>query len=220
MKIDDAFRLQIRSALLRWERVSGEEALTQRRAAVAVTIVDEGMGAELSGIEAPKQWSERPAILLTKRAAGLRKHAGQWALPGGGIDPGESPEEAALRELQEEVGLTLAADSIVGKLDDFVTHSGFCITPVVVWAGAIAGFTPNEAEVASTHRIPVAEFMRPDAPLLEAIEGSVHPTLRMPVGERWIAAPTGAILYQFVEVCVRGRSTRVGHFEQPLFARR
>lgn len=220
MRIDEAFRSQVRSALAGWERTAAEDVLARKRAAVALTIIDEGMGAGLSGIAAPRLWSESPAILLTKRAAGLRKHAGQWALPGGGIDAGESPEEAALRELQEEVGLVLPQESIVGKLDDFVTHSGFCITPVVVWAGATAGFTPNEAEVASTHRIPVTEFMRPDAPLLDAIEGSTHPVLRMPVGNKWIAAPTGAILYQFVEVCVRGRPTRVGHFEQPLFARR
>lgn len=220
MKVDEAFKSQIHSALAHWERVSAEDARAQKRAAVALTIVDEGMGADLSGIENPGLWSDRPAILLTKRAVGLRKHAGQWALPGGGIDAGESPEEAALRELQEEVGLDLPLESIVGKLDDFVTHSGFCITPVVVWAGATAGFTPSEAEVASTHRIPVTEFMRPDAPLLDAIEGSLHPVLRMPVGNKWIAAPTGAILYQFVEVCIRGRPTRVRHFEQPLFARR
>lgn len=220
MKIDDAFRTQIGSALDRWERASGDQTQTRRRAAVALVIVDEGMGAELSGIESPRSWSEAPAILLTKRAASLRKHAGQWALPGGAIDPGESPEVAALRELQEEVGLSLAPDSVMGKLDDFVTHSGFCITPVVVWAGAIQAFVPNEAEVASIHRVPVNEFMRPDAPILEAMEGSEHPVLRMPVGTKWIAAPTGAILYQFVEVCIRGRTTRVGHFEQPLFARR
>ncbi len=220
MKIDDVFRSQIRSALTRWERLSADEASARKRAAVALTIVDEGLGAGLPGIENPRVWSESPAILLTRRAAALRKHAGQWALPGGGIDPGESPEEAALRELHEEVGLALTEDNILGMLDDFVTHSGFCITPVVVWAGTTRGFTPNEAEVASTHRIPVTEFMRDDAPLLEAIEGSAHPVLRMPVGDRWIAAPTGAILYQFAEVCVRGRPTRVGHFEQPLFARR
>lgn len=219
MKTDETFQSQIRSALMGWERVAVDDAVARRRAAVALTIVDEGMGADVPGIESASTWSDRPAMLLTRRAAGLRKHAGQWALPGGTIDPGESPEEAALRELQEEVGLCLASSRVMGVLDDFVTHSGFCITPVVVWGGPIQAFVPNVAEVASTHRIPLQEFLRPDAPMLEEIADSAHPILRMPVGDRWIAAPTGALIYQFSEVCLRGRRTRVGHFEQPLFAR-
>ncbi|WP_036596309.1 NUDIX hydrolase [Ottowia thiooxydans] len=220
MRIDDAFKSQISSALMGWERSAADPTRSSKRAAVALTILDEGFGADLAGIATPGSRSESPAMLLTRRAAGLRKHAGQWALPGGAIDPGESAEEAALRELQEEVGLDLPTDCVVGKLDDFVTHSGFCITPVVVWAGRTEGFTLNEGEVASAHRIPLSEFMRPDAPLLESIEDSTHPVLRMPVGSGWIAAPTGAIIFQFTEVCLRGRATRVGHFEQPLFARR
>ena len=79
---------------------------------------------------------------------------------------------------------------------------------------------PNAAEVASIHRIPVAEFMRSDAPLLEPSEDPARPVLRMPVGQGWIAAPTAAVLYQFREVCIAGRATRVAHFDQPLFARR
>lgn len=219
MRIDAAFKAQISSALMQWERSVAEDARSGKRAAVALTILDEGWGADLAGITNPSRQSQSPAMLLTRRAAGLRKHAGQWALPGGAIDPGESAEEAALRELGEEVGLVITPDQIVGKLDDFVTHSGFCITPVVVWAGITEGFTLNPSEVASAHRIPLTEFLRPDAPLLDSIEDSTHPVLRMPVGDGWIAAPTGAIIYQFVEACLRGRTTRVGHFEQPLFAR-
>jgi len=109
---------------------------------------------------------------------------------------------------------------VIGRLDDFVTRSGFVITPVVVWAGAARALAPNPAEVASIHRIPLAEFLRPDAPILDPIEDSVHPVLRMPVGGTWIAAPTAALVYQFREVCLAGRLTRVAHFEQPLFARR
>ena len=70
----------------------------------------------------------------------------------------------------------------------------------------------------STHRIPLTELLRPDAPLLDATERSPHPVLRMPVGANWIAAPTAAMLYQFREVCLRGRTTRVAHFDQPQFA--
>ncbi len=92
------------------------------------------------------------------------------------------------------------------------------ITPVVVWAGAARGMAPRPGEVQSIHRIPLDELLRPDAPLLDRVDGSLHPVLRMPVGDSWIAAPTAAILYQFSEVCIRGRQTRVAHFEQPAFA--
>jgi mutator protein MutT len=189
-------------------------------AAVAVAIAEEGHGADLAGIASPAEWSTRASLILTRRAAGMGNHAGQWALPGGRIDRGETPEQAALRELAEEVDLHLDAGAVMGRLDDFATRSGFLITPVVVWAGAARKLVPHTAEVASIHRIPLAEFMRDDAPLLDAIEDSVHPVLRMPVGDSWIAAPTAAVLYQFREVCIAGRPTRVAHFEQPLFARR
>ena len=94
------------------------------------------------------------------------------------------------------------------------------ITPVVVWAGEARDLVASAAEVASIHRIPVREFMRADAPLLEPSGDPARPVLRMPVGQGWIAAPTAAVLYQFREVCIAGRPTRVAHFEQPLFARR
>ena len=189
-----------------------------RRAAVALAVIEEGHGAEAHGLERLPQWSTAPALLLTRRPATMRQHAGQWALPGGRMDEGETPEQAALRELDEEVGLRLAADAVLGRLDDYVTRSGYAITPVVVWAGGAETLTPNPEEVASVHRIPVTEFLREDAPILEPLEGSTHPVLKMPVGPNWIAAPTAALLYQFREVCVLGRPTRVAHYEQPRFA--
>lgn len=188
------------------------------RAAVAVAVIDEGHGADLDGLPRHSAWSDRAALLLTRRAATLRRHAGQWALPGGRIDGDETPEEAALRELAEEVGLQVGSDAVLGRLDDYATRSGFVITPVVVWAGPASDLIANPAEVRSIHRIPFAELERADAPMLEAAEGSEHPVLRMPVGRGWIAAPTAAVLYQFREVCLAGRSTRVAHFDQPPFA--
>ena len=196
----------------------GADAGGLRTAAVAVAIADEGSGAALAGIRQPEGWSTEAALLLTKRADALRNHAGQWALPGGRIDAGETPEQAALRELHEEVGLRLGEDSLLGRLDDFVTRSGYVITPVLVWAGAARELVPNPHEVRSIHRIPVSEFLRVDAPMLENRPDSEHPVLRMPVGNSWIAAPTAAVLYQFRELCLCGRTTRVAHFEQPLFA--
>ncbi|OJX03768.1 MAG: coenzyme A pyrophosphatase [Burkholderiales bacterium 70-64] len=187
-------------------------------AAVALAVADEGFGAALEGLPQHEHWSRRAAVILTRRSVRLRTHAGQWALPGGRIDAGESPEQAALRELAEEVDLRLEAGTILGRLDDFVTRSGFVITPVVVWAGSARRLAPNPGEVHSVHRVPLAEFLRADSPVLLPVEGSPHPLLRMPVGNDWIAAPTAAILYQFCEVCLAGRHTRVAHFEQPVFA--
>ena len=194
------------------------DAAGHRAAAVAVAITDEGHGADLAGIREPQGWSTAAALVLTRRAGSLRTHAGQWALPGGRIDDGETPEQAALRELHEEVGLQLGTDSLIGRLDDFVTRSGYVITPVLVWAGAARDMQPNPHEVQSIHRIPVSELLRADAPMLEVRADSEQPVLRMPVGDSWIAAPTAAVLYQFRELCIWGRPTRVAHFEQPHFA--
>jgi 8-oxo-dGTP pyrophosphatase MutT (NUDIX family) len=220
MLLDDTLHALIAGRLRSFELQALSALPGSRRAAVALAIVEEGTGAALPGLRAPATWSRDAAVLLTRRPSHMRNHASQWALPGGSIDGDESPEQAALRELHEEVGLELDESAILGRLDDFVTRSGFAITPVVVWGGAARELVPSEAEVASIHRIPVAEFMRADAPLLDPIEDSVHPVLRMPVGDTWIAAPTAAFLYQFRELCIAGRTTRVAHFEQPLFARK
>jgi len=217
MQRDDSLRSLIRKNLEAFA-VHQPEPGQYRAAAVAVAVADEGEGAGLEGFAQHAVWSTEAALILTRRSGKLRNHAGQWALPGGRIDTGETPEEAALRELSEEVNLHLDSSRILGRLDDFVTRSGFAITPVVVWAGSARELVPNLDEVASIHRIPVHEFMRADAPLLNRLEGSEHPVLRMPVGDNWIAAPTAAILYQFREVCIAGRHTRVAHFEQPVFA--
>ncbi len=94
-------------------------------------------------------------LLITRRARGLRSHAGQWALPGGRRDPGESIEEAALRELHEETGLLLGAGAVLGILDDYVTRSGYVMTPVVVWGGATPGNLAGAAsEVTQVYEIP------------------------------------------------------------------
>ncbi len=190
----------------------------RRRAAVAVPVVEAGIGAELDGLPKHEVWNTALALLLTRRAATLRAHAGQWALPGGRMDEGETPEQTALRELHEEVGLELAPGAVLGRLDDYATRSGYVITPVVVWAGGAQEAEPNPQEVRSLHRIPFSEWLRDDAPVLNHVRGQENPVLRMPVGKAWIAAPTAAFLYQFREVCLLGRETRVAHFDQPFFA--
>ena len=197
-------------------RVHAGDAL--RLAAVALTIVGVDSSSHQDDISSYAVGAADAALILTRRSARLKHHAGQWAIPGGRLERGETPEDTALRELQEEVGLRLPKDRILGRLDDFTTRSGFIMTPIVIWGGMTVNLKPNPEEVRSVHRIPVREFLRPDAPILEAASQSDHPILYMPIGNAWIASPTAALLYQFREVAILGKTTRVSHYEQPRFA--
>lgn len=160
------------------------------------------------------------AFLLTRRAPGLRAHGGQWALPGGRIDPGESAPEAALRELREEVGLRLDETAVLGCLDDYATRSGFVVTPVVAWAGAEGVLLANPAEVAAVYRVPLADLDAPGAPRFLTLPEREGPVIQLPLLGTLIHAPTAAILYQLREVILHGRATRVGHLEEPDWERR
>lgn len=203
---DDACRTEIatRVAAFRRQPAAGDEA-GLKRAAVALVVTDTADG------------SGEAAFLLTRRASGLRAHANQWALPGGRCDAGEGPVEAALRELDEELGLRLGAGDVFGLLDDYPTRSGYLVTPVVAWAGSAPVLRPNPAEVASVHRIPLAEIMREAAIDFTSIPESRRRVVRLSLSGDVIHAPTAALVYQFREV-LAGRPTRVADLEQPLFA--
>ena len=157
-----------------------------------------------------------PALLLTRRAATLRGHPGQWALPGGRTESGENPGPAARRELAEELGLVLPPEAELGLLDDYPTRSGYVITPVVLWAGTDPPLRPDPAEVAEVHRVPFEAIDVP--PRFLAIPESDAPVIQVPLFGRFVHAPTAALLYQFREVVLHRRSTRVAHLEQPVFA--
>ena len=200
---DSSLRERVFGHLSRFER-HGHASEGLRAAAVALALLPDDGGA--------------PSFVLTRRAAKLKAHQGQWALPGGRLDPGESPADAALRELREEVGLELAADSVLGMLDDYPTRSGYCITPVVVWAGEQAALAPNPDEVAVAYRVPLSELDRPDVPRLRSIPESDRPVISIPLLGTHIHAPTAAILFQLREVALRGLASRVAHYEQPVFA--
>ncbi len=212
---NDRLRFHVTANLDRF-KVARQDAGATRKAAVVLALVNAGYDAPVYGMVQPPP--AEAALILTRRSARLQNHAGQWALPGGMVEAGETAQQAALRELEEEVGLCLPGDAVLGRLDDFTTRSGFTISPVVVWAGENPAIVPNPDEVRAVHRIPLFEFMRQDAPVLQTIPESDDPVLLMPVGQGWIASPTGAILYQFREVGLCGRCVRVAHYEQPYFA--
>lgn len=157
------------------------------------------------------------SLLITRRAPNLRSHAGQWALPGGRRDPGESVPDAARRELREETGVQVAAEDVLGVLDDYATRSGYLMTPVVVWGGPVsAAMIASPAEVAQIHVIPLADL--DVAPRLVRIPESDAPVIQLPLLGSYLHAPTAAIIYQFCQAALHGATITVAHFEQPVFA--
>jgi 8-oxo-dGTP pyrophosphatase MutT (NUDIX family) len=202
---DESTRRHIAARCAAFTRLpAGRPGAALKRAAVVIALV-------------AADGADGTALLLTLRAAGLRAHRSQWALPGGRCDEGETPVAAALRELHEELGLDLAPDDVMGVLDDYPTRSGYLITPVVVWAADSAGLSPNPSEVASVHRIGLDAIERPDAFDFIAIPESARRVIRFHHAGRLIHAPTAALIYQFREV-LEGRDTRVDELEQPVFA--
>jgi 8-oxo-dGTP pyrophosphatase MutT (NUDIX family) len=210
----------------------------RRRAAVAIVVVDsdaerdaydpfpvdpdyfDGIASDVTGLDGRMTGvAGGAAFVLCRRAPKLSAHAGQWALPGGRCDGNETAPEAALRELHEELGLLLGEDAVLGQLDDYVTRSGYVITPVVVWGGGDVELVPDPAEVAYVYRIGLHELCRSDSPRFTTIAESDRPVVEVPLGGDLIYAPTGAMLVQFRWVAVEGRiDERVDGFEQPLFA--
>ena len=185
-------------------RAQEEDGLTRAAVAMVITVDKEG----------------HPAFIITRRSSRLQNHAGQWALPGGRLDSGETPIEAALRETQEEIGVTLTQDQVLGLLDDYSTRSGFLITPVVIWAEPDLDMNPNEDEVDAVYLVPIQELELPDVPELKKIPESDRLVIAVPLPtlKTRINAPTAAVLYQFREVAMRGLDTRVAQYDQAVFA--
>jgi 8-oxo-dGTP pyrophosphatase MutT (NUDIX family) len=202
----DSFRDEVARRCATFSRLSTSGTAAELKpAAVAIVLAraEDGSG--------------ETSLLLTRRTYRLRAHGGQWALPGGRRDEGETAVEAALRELGEELALRVEAGGVLGILDDYPTRSGYLITPIVVWAGLDPVLHLNAREVASVHRIALADIMRPNAVDFITIAESDRRVIRLHVNGSSIHAPTAAIVYQFREL-MAGRTTRVADLEQPVFA--
>lgn len=236
MSYDLELRERIRANLARHERLQ-LDAEGLRHAAVAVVLTDSdpvdrddpfepgdeplrGVPGDVADLDGRMRGvAGGAAFLLCRRAARMNRHAGQWALPGGRLDADETPIDAALRELDEELGLCLHADSVIGFLDDYVTRSGYLMTPVVLWAGDGVDISPNPDEVAHAYHIGLHELCRPDSPRFVSIPESDRPVVQIPLSGDLIHAPTGAVLLQLRWVGLEGRlNERVAHLEQPVFA--
>jgi len=187
----------------------------RRHAAVAVVIVD---GDPLRHAGAMAGATGGAALLLCQRAPDMTRHPGQYALPGGRLEPNETPLEAALRELDEELGIRLGPDTVIGWLDDYPTRSGYVITPVVLWGGSDPALRPANDEVVAVYRISLEALVNTQ-PRFVPIPESDRPVLQLPLDDHLLHAPTAADLYQLRQVGLLGRAgERVDEFEQPVFA--
>ena len=165
--------------------------------------------------------TNKGSVILTRRAKTLRRHAGQYALPGGRAEPGETPTATAMRECREEIGLNPKAHQVIGLLDDFVTESGFCITPIVACMDETLTPVPDPGEVERIFHIPLSELADAKTEVSRSeTDESVRDgfSIMLPTVGHEVYAPTAAILFQFREVALLGRTTRVNNLGQPRFA--
>ena len=232
---DAALRDRIRANLAGHDRRTVTDP-TKRHAAVAVVLVDSEVGEDRVDPADVDAWNDGrelewngldgrmvdvsggAAFLLCRRASRLNAHAAQWALPGGRLDPGENAVDAALRELNEEVGVTLADSDVLGFLDDYPTRSGYVITPVVIWGGGRLDPRPAPDEVVAVYRVGLHQLQREDSPRFISIPESPRPVVQIPLGNDLIHAPTGAVLLQLRWLGLEGRRDPVNELEQPVFA--
>jgi len=233
---DDALRARVGGNLAgHRRRVHAPDG--RRQAAVAVVLVDSEVGEDRVD---PAPWDIRAmeqipggaqgldgrmenvsggaAFLLCRRSSRLRAHSAQWALPGGRLDEGEDAVTAAIRETDEELGIRLSPDHVLGLLDDYPTRSGYVITPVVLWGGGRLHLAPSPDEVQAAYRIGLHNLLRPDSPRFIDIPESDRPVVQIPLGNDLIHAPTGAVLLQLRRLGLEGDPTPVDELEQPPFA--
>ena len=142
-------------------------------------------------------------VLLTRRTAHLHDHAGQISLPGGRAEEDESPEDTALRETAEEIGLDPRHVEVLGSLTDYVTVTGYRVTPVVGLVSPPFELQPDAFEVAEIFEVPLAVFLDPanhqrNRVVVQGVERQYY---AMPYGPYYIWGATAGMLmnlYRFL----------------------
>lgn len=173
--------------LLNPDTVPYLETLKLKDAAVLIPVIDDG---------------DEARVIFTRRTATLRKHSGQVSFPGGAIDPeDDTPERAALRETEEEIGLDRRFVQTVGRLPYYMAMSGFRITPVLAVVQPGYDLIPNPAEVADVFDVPLSFLMNPDnhGRGQATWKGAERQFYSMPYGEQHIWGITAGIVRMLYE---------------------
>lgn len=142
-------------------------------------------------------------MMLTQRTDHLDHHPGQISFPGGHIEPDDgSPEEAALREAEEEVGLHRDHVRIVGRLDQYITRTGFSVTPVVGFVHPEYKIAPDEFEVAEVFEVPLSFLLdagnhRRDSRVYKGLKREFY---AMPYGDYYIWGATAGMIRNLYDV--------------------
>lgn len=142
-------------------------------------------------------------IIFTQRTAHLAAHAGQISFPGGHIEDEDAhPEAAALRETREEIGLDPVHIDLIGRLDTYVTRTGFRVTPVVGLVTPPFTLAPDPKEVDEVFEVPLEFFLRPDTPerCSREFQGARRYFYAFPYHNRFIWGATAGMLVNLRDV--------------------
>lgn len=149
----------------------------------------------------------QPAVVFTQRTAHLSAHAGQISFPGGRSDEGDrTPERTALREAEEEVGIAPDRVEVLGRLPEYCTSTGYCVTPVVGWAEPPLAYRPDPYEVEDVFEVPLSFLLDPRNHRYESAfyRGRMRQYWAMPYGERYIWGATAGMLVTFHRILAGG----------------
>ncbi|MEA2328619.1 MAG: hypothetical protein QOE68_3578 [Thermoanaerobaculia bacterium] len=184
-RVDDAALNRLR-AILAARPAIAIDAPKLKRAAVLIPIVPNAGG-----------WS----LLFSRRSANLAAHSGQIAFPGGGVEPGEPLEAAAIREAREEVGIASERIELIGRLDDLVTNSGFLVAPFVGIIDERVDYVLQASEVEEVFEVPIEALLDVGQPEVRyvAFRGKSYPAYFYRHQQHEIWGLTGRILKHFLD---------------------